>query len=328
MENNEVTMYEEIAMRNIVKMDNEIDPIKLPPLKQKVWGTDGDEIEMEKFEGFVDVRFWLPITHISFARILMGAREWELHNEDGYVITKGKNRSFDKSQRIPPRGDDITKFAETIIWSLDDDFTSVMEMSEEVLNKNKPKFLRLIFSRISNGVFAYMDFDLTYIEKPIMVDGKRLFAPLVNSPVLYFTVAEGADNQPVLHKGAYEKWERLLEEDVGEEVFAKMVLGPLNTIKLGTQHAFIEHFHNTVRFNRWYSMPLINFTNVIYSNGKADKDIFKKGRHDDEKKHTYSNNPNAGNFYIFFIEKGELKMVKMDAELYSHLNKKAKSSKA
>ena len=311
---------------NEIAVNNETKQIKLPTLKQKVWGTDGDEIEMEKFYDYVDVRFWLPITHISFARILMGSREWELHNEDGYVITKGKNRSFDKSQRIPPRGDDITKFAETIIWSLDDDFTSVMEMSEEVLDKNKPKFLRLIFSRISSGVFAYMDFDLTYIEKPIMVDGKRLFAPLVNTPVLYFTVADGADNQPILRKGAYEKWKRLLEEDDGEEVFAKMVLEPLNTIKLGTQQAFMEHFHNTVKFNRWYSMPLINFTNVIYSNDKVDKDIFKKSRHyDDGKSHTYSNNPNVSNFYIFFIEKSELKMVKMDAKYYSHLGKADKA---
>lgn len=316
-------------VNNEVETNNETNQIKIPPLKQKVWGTD-DEIEMEKFYDYVDVRFWLPITHISFVRILMGAREWELHNEDGYVITKGKNRSFDRAKPKPinPSSDDITKFAETITWSLGDDFTKVMEMSEEVLNKNKPKFLRLIFSRISSGVFAYMNFDLTYIEKPIMIDGKCLFAPLVNTPVLYFTVVEGADNKPILQTGPYAKWERLLEDDDGEEVFGKMVLEPLNMIKLGTQNAFMENFHNTVKFNRWYAMPLINYTPVRYSNGKSDKGIFKKGCHDDEKPHTYSNNPNASNYYIFFIEKSELKMVKMDAQLYSHLNKKAKASKA
>lgn len=317
-------------MENNVLNSNEIDQTKLPPLKQKVWGTDGDEIEMEKFYDYVDVRFWLPITHISFARILMGAREWELHNKDGYIIAEGKNQSFDRTKlkSINPSSDDITKFAETITWSLGDDFTQVMEMSEEDLNKFKPKYLRLIFSRISSGVFAYMDFDLTYIEKPIMVDGKRLFAPLVKTPVTYFTLSKGADGLTILRKGAYEKWERLLEDEDGENAFEKMVLGPLNMIRLGTQHAFMEHFHNTVRFNRWYSMPLINFTNVIYSNGKGNEDIFKKGRHyDDGKSHTYSNNPNANNFYIFFIEKNDLKMVKMDAKLYSHLNKKAKKAK-
>lgn len=312
MENNEIIFSNEV--------------IKLPPLKQKVWGTDGEEIEMEKFNDYTDIRFWLPITHTAFVRILMGAREWELHNEDGYVITFGKNWQFDKSQRIPPRADDITKFADTISWALGEDFIKVLEMSEEDLNKSKPKFLRLTFSRISSGVFAYMDFDLTYIEKPIMVDGKRYFAPLVKTPVTPFALMKGADNQPILRKSAYEKWERLLEDDDGEDAFEKMVLSPLNMIKLGTQQAFMEHFHNTVKFNRWYTMPLINFTNVIYSNDKVDKDIFKKGRHDDEKPHTYSNNPNAANFYIFFIEKNELKMVKMDAMLYSHLNKKTKDA--
>ena len=291
--------------------------VKLPPLKQKVWGTD-TLIEMEKFEGFMDVRFWLPITYASFVRILMGAREWELHNEDGYVIAKGKNHQFEKVKF--PTADDISRFAHCITWTLGGEFTQVMEVSEENLNTQKPKFLRLIFDRISEGVFVYMDFNLTYIEKPIMVDGKRYFAPLVNTPVTWFVLEKGAGNQPILRKIAYEKWERILEEDDGEEVFSKMVLEPLNMIKLGTQQAFMERFHNTVRFNRWYAMPLINFTNVTYANGGIDKTIFKKGRHDDEQPHTYSNNPNTTNFYVFFIENNELKMVKMDAKLYSHLN--------
>ena len=307
-------------------VNNETNQVKFPPLKQKVWGTDGEEIEMEKFNDYTNLRFWLPITHVSFVRILMGAREWELHNEDGYVITFGKNWEFDKNQRIPPRGDDITKFADTISWALGEDFTKVLEMSEEDLDKNKPKFLRLTFSRISSGVFSYMDFELCYIEKPIMLDDKRYFAPLVKTPVTPFSLMKGANGQTILRKSAYEKWERLLEDDDGEDAFEKMVLGPLNMIRLGTQHAFMENFHNTVTFNRWYVMPLINFTNVIYANDKIDKDIFKKGRHHDEEKHTYSNNPNAGNFYVFFIEKNELKMVKMDAKLYSHLNKKTKDA--
>ena len=310
---------------NVITVNNETDQVKLPPLKQKVWGAD-NLIEMEEFESFVNVRFWLPITYASFIRILIHAREWELHNEDGYVIASGKNHQFGKVKF--PTADDISQFAHCITWTLGGEFTQVMEISEENLNTQKPKFLRLVFNRISKDVFVYMDFDLTYIEKPIMVDGRRYFAPLVNTPVTWFVLEKGANDQPILRKSAYEKWERILEEDDGEEVFGKMVLEPLNMIKLGTQQAFMENFHNTVRFNRWYAMPLINFTNVIYSNGNTSKDIFKKGRHyGDEKSHIYSNNTNVVNFYIFYIEKNELKMVKMDASLYSHLNKKAKKAK-
>lgn len=326
MENNEI-----VVNSNILN-GNEIDQSKLPAFKVKVYGTDSEEIEKEEFCELVDVRFWLPITCAEFVRLIMSAREWELHNEDGYILTKGRNQQFNKAKPMPT-ADEIAQFADTITWALGKDFTNVLEMSEEDLGKSKSKFLRLIYNRISKGVFTYMDFELFYIEKPIMLDGKRYFAPLVKTPVTLFSLVKGADGQPtlgvdgqpILRKSAYAKWERLLEDEDGEDAFEKMVLEPLNMIRLGTRQAFMDRFHNTTKFNRWYSMPLINFTNVIYSNGKADKDIFKKGRHDDEKKHTYSNNPNASNYYIFFIEKGELKMVKMDAKYYSHLGKASKA---
>lgn len=302
---------------------NEIDRSKLPDFTLKVHGTDSERMVKDQFHELVDVRFWLPITYVTFVYLIMNARSWQLLNEVGDVLAKGKNQRFNPI----PTGKEITQFADTITWPLGDDFTQVMEVSEEYLSKYKPKYIRLIFDSINSKIFSYADFELKYVEKPILVDGKRYFAPLVKTPVTPFGLSKGADGLTIPRKSAYEKWERLLEVEDGEDVFEKMVLGPLNTINLGTQQAFMERFHNTVKFNRWYSMPLINFTNVIYSNGKSDKDIFKKGRHDDKKEHTYSNNPNTGNFYIFFIEKGDLKMVKMDAQLYSHLNKKAKAAK-
>lgn len=318
MENNE------IAVNNEVVSSNEIDRSKLPAFKPKVWGTDGEEIKAGKFSGIVDVRFWLPITYSTFIRLLVNACEWELHNEDGYILTKGRNGLFNKAKYIPT-SDYIRRTAASITWYLGEAFTEVLETTEEKLSQYKPKYLRLIFDRISDTVFSYADFELCYIEKPIMVDGKRLFAPLVKTPVNSFVLEKGASGGVTLRKITYDKWERLLEEDDGEDIFSKIVLEPLNMIKLGTQQAFTERFHNTVRFNRWYTMPLINFTNVLYVQDSIEEDIFKKGRFDDEKPHTYSNNPNAANFYIFFIEKNELKMVKMDAKYYSHLGKADKA---
>lgn len=299
---------------------NEIDQSKLPAFKVKVYGTGGEEIEKEEFDDLVDVRFWLPITYVTFVRLLMCAPSWQLLDEEGNVLTKGKNQRFNKTKSITS-GSEIAKFAETITWAMGGAFTQVMEMKEEDLAESKPKYIRLIFDRISDTIFSYVDFELKYIEKPILVDGKRLFAPLVKTPVSAFVLNKGVDGLTTLRKSSYEKWERLLEDDDGENLFGKMVLDPLNMIKLGTQQAFMENFHNTITFNRWYAMPLINYTPVRYSNSKSDKGIFKKGCHDDKEKHTYSNNPNAANFYVFFIEKNELKMVKMDAKLYSHLNK-------
>lgn len=318
MENNE------IAVNNEVVNGNEVDQSKLPAFKPKVWGTDAEVIKRGKFSDIVDVRFWLPITYSTFIRLIVNACEWELHNEDGYILTKGKNGLFNKVKYIPT-SDYIRRTAASITWYLGEAFTEVLETTEEKLSQHKPKYLRLIFDRISDTVFSYVDFELCYIEKPIMVDGKRLFAPLVKTPVNSFVLEKGASGGVTLRKIAYDKWERLLEEDDGEDVFEKMVLEPLNMIKLGTQQAFTERFHNTVRFNRWYTMPLINFTNVLYVQDSIEEDIFKKGRFDDEKLHTYSNNPNAANFYIFFIEKNELKMVKMDAKYYSHLSKADKA---
>ena len=305
---------------NEVAVNNEIDQSKLPAFKPKVWGMEGEVTKRGKFSGIVDVRFWLPITYSTFIRLILNAREWELHSEDGYILTKGKNDLLNKAKPVPT-ADYIRRVAATITWYLGAAFTEVMEMTEEKLTQHKPKYLRLIFDRIGETVFSYADFELSYIEKPIMVDGKRLFAPLVKTPVNSFVLEKGASGGVIMRKIAYEKWERLLEEDDGEEIFTKMVLEPLNMIKLGTQQAFTERFHNTVSFNHWYTMPLLNFTNVLYVQDSIEDDIFKKGRFDDEKPHTYSNNPNAGNFYIFFIEKNELKMMKMDAKLYSHLNK-------
>ena len=307
MENNEVTV------------NNEIDQTKLPAFKVKVYGSDVEEIKRGKFSNIVDVRFWLPITYSTFIRLILNACEWELHSEDGCVITKGKNGLFNKAKPIPT-ADYIRRVAAAMTWYLGEAFTEVMETTEEKLTQHKPKYLRLIFDRISDTIFSYADFELCYIEKPIMVDGKRYFAPLVKTPVNSFVLEKGALGGVNMRKIAYEKWERILEEDDGEDVFEKMVLDPLNMIKLGTQQAFTERLHNTTRFNRWYAMPLINFTNVLYVQDSIEEDIFKKGRFDDEKPHTYSNNPNTSNFYIFYIEKNELKMMKMDAQLYSHLN--------
>ena len=317
MENNEVAVNN---VNNEVVINNEIDKSKLPAFKVKVYGTDNEEIKMDKFSDLVDVRFWLPITYSSFVRLLMHSPEWELLSEDGNLLSKGRNHQFGKAKPVPI-ADEISKFADVITWALGGAFTEVMEMTEEKLSQHKPTYLRLIFDRISDTVFSYADFELCYIEKPIMIDGKRLFAPLVKTPVSSFALEKGANGGVIMRKFAYEKWERLLEEDDGEDIFKKMVLDPLNMIKLGTQQAFTYRFHNSVRFNRWYSMPLFNCTNVLYVNTSLEEDIFKRGRYADEKPHTYSNNPNTSNFYIFYIEKNELKMVKMDAKYYEHLNK-------
>lgn len=318
MENNE------IAVNNEVVNGNEIDRSKLPAFKVKVWSTGGEEVKMDKFNDIVDVRFWLPITYSSFVRLLMHVPEWQLLSEEGNLLSKGRNHQFGKAKLVPI-ADEIAKFADCITGALGGAFTEVMEMPEDKLSQYKPKYLRLTFDRISDTVFSYADFELSYIEKPIMLDGKRLFAPLVKTPVSHFTLEKGANGGVTMRKFAYEKWERLLEEDDGEDIFGKMVLDPLNMIKLGTQQAFTYRFHNSVKFNRWYSMPLFNWTNVLYVQDSLEKEIFKKGCHTDRKEHTYSNNPNADNFYIFFIEKNDLKMVKMDAKYYSHLSKADKA---